>query len=58
VELSQAQLELTAAQIDETTARYEVLIRESDLNYQIGTPAAGTERLPQQPQDSRANSLP
>jgi outer membrane protein len=58
VELSQAQLELTAAQIDETTARYEVLIRESDLNYQIGTPATGTERLPQQPQDSRANSLP
>ena len=41
VELSQAQLELTAAQIDETTARYEVLIRESDLNYQIG--AAATE---------------
>ncbi len=40
VELSQAQLELTAALIDETTARYEVLIREADLNYEIGAPAA------------------
>jgi outer membrane protein len=38
VELSQAQLDLTAAQIEETTARYEVLLRESDLNYQIGAP--------------------
>ena len=36
VELSQAQLALTSAQIDETAARYEVLIRASDLNYQIG----------------------
>jgi outer membrane protein len=36
VELSQAQLALTSAQIDETAARYEVLMRESDLNYQIG----------------------
>ena len=36
VELSQAQLALTSAQIDETTARYEVLMRASDLNYQIG----------------------
>jgi len=36
VELSQAQLALTAAQIDEVAARYEVLIRASDLNYQIG----------------------
>ena len=36
VELSQAQLALTSAQIDETSARYEVLIRASDLNYQIG----------------------
>jgi outer membrane protein len=39
VELSQAQLALTAAQIDETTARYEVLLQEADLNYQIGSPA-------------------
>lgn len=36
VELSQAQLALTSAQIDETAARYEVLMQESDLNYQIG----------------------
>jgi len=40
VELSQAQLELTAAQIEETNARYAVLIRESELNYQIGAPMA------------------
>jgi outer membrane protein len=39
VELSQAQLALTAAQIDETSARYEVLLQESDLNYQVGVPA-------------------
>ena len=49
VELSQAQLQLTAAQIDETTARYEVLIREADLNYQIGTPAAADAQLPEAP---------
>ncbi len=36
VELSQAQLALTSAQIDETAARYEVLMRASDLNYEIG----------------------
>lgn len=36
VELSQAQLALTSAQIDETAARYEVLMRASDLNYQVG----------------------
>jgi len=36
VELSQAQLELTAAQIADTNARYEVLIRQSDLDYQTG----------------------
>jgi outer membrane protein len=39
VELSQAQLALTAARIEETTARYEVLIRESELNYQVTVPA-------------------
>jgi outer membrane protein len=38
VELSQAQLALTSAQIDETAARYEVLMRASELNYQIGAP--------------------
>jgi outer membrane protein len=36
VELSQAQLALTSAQIDEAAARYEVLMRASDLNYEIG----------------------
>jgi outer membrane protein len=36
VELSQAQLALTSAQIDETASRYEVLMRASDLNYEVG----------------------
>jgi len=36
VELSQAQLELTSAQIGETGARYDVLIQESALNYETG----------------------
>ena len=36
VELSQAQLELTSAQIAETGARYDVLIQQSALNYEIG----------------------
>ncbi len=36
VELSQAQLELTSAQIAETGARYDVLIRQSALNFEIG----------------------
>ena len=47
MELSQAQLELTAAQIDETTARYVVLIREADLNFQIGAPARADAQLPE-----------
>jgi outer membrane protein len=42
VELSQAQLALTSAQIAETTARYEVLRREADLNYQVGASADAT----------------
>jgi outer membrane protein len=37
VELSQAQLSLTAAQITHTNARYEYLIRRSLLDYQTGT---------------------
>jgi len=49
VELSQAQLELTAAQIDETTARYEVLIRGADLNFQIGA-AARADAQPPEPE--------
>lgn len=36
VELSQALLQLTSAQIDETNARYDVLLQEANLNYQIG----------------------
>jgi outer membrane protein len=36
VELSQAQLSLTAAQIDETNARYDVLIQQANLNFQTG----------------------
>jgi outer membrane protein len=36
VELSQAQLALTSAEIDETSARYEYLLRLSVLAYQIG----------------------
>lgn len=36
VELSQAQLELTSAQITDASARYDVLIQQANLNYQIG----------------------
>ena len=36
VELSQAQLNLTSAQIANTSARYSVLIQQADLNYQTG----------------------
>jgi outer membrane protein len=46
VELSQAQLALTAAQIAETTARYEVLRREADLNYQVGASADAAAAAP------------
>ena len=46
VELSQAQLELTSAQIAETGARYDVFMQQSALNYEIGglTSAASAER--------------
>jgi len=36
VELSQAQLSLTSAQIADAAARYNVLIQQANLNYQIG----------------------
>jgi outer membrane protein len=36
VELSQAQLELTSAQIAEAAARYDVLIQKSALNFEVG----------------------
>ncbi len=35
-ELSQAQLELTSAQIAQTSARYDVLIQEANVNFQVG----------------------
>lgn len=57
VELSQAQLELTAAQIDETSARYEVLLQEADLNYQVGSPGEVTAAPPPSPDRDR-NALP
>ena len=49
VELSQAQLELTSAQIAESTARYEVLIREADLNYEVGSAAGADAGAPPPP---------
>ena len=36
VELSEAQLNLTSAQISEANARYNLLIQQSNLNYQVG----------------------
>ena len=36
VELSDAQLNLTQAQIAEANARYNVLIQQANLNYQMG----------------------
>jgi outer membrane protein len=36
VELSQAQLSLTSAQITEANARYDLLIQQANLNYQTG----------------------
>ncbi|HTB82913.1 MAG TPA: TolC family protein [Candidatus Sulfotelmatobacter sp.] len=37
VELSQAQLNLTSAEITDTSARYNVLIRQAQLTYEIGS---------------------
>ena len=51
VELSQAQLELTSAQIAQTNARYDVLIQEANVNYQIGalsTPQESARPFPKQ----------
>ncbi|MDB6089820.1 MAG: Outer rane efflux protein [Gammaproteobacteria bacterium] len=44
VELSQAQLQLTSAQIAETGARYDVLIEESALKYETGGMLAAAAR--------------
>jgi outer membrane protein len=55
VELSQAQLELTSAQIAQTSARYDVLIQEANVNYQIGALSASqesTHSFPQKPKHS------
>jgi outer membrane protein len=49
VELSQAQLELTSAQIGEMTARYDTLIAEANLNYQIGGLSTGKPPFRNQP---------
>jgi len=43
VELSQAQLELTSAQIAETGARYDVFMQQSALNYEIGGLTSGLD---------------
>jgi outer membrane protein len=42
VELSQAQLALTSAQIDNASARYDVFIRQARLNYQTGGTAVSS----------------
>jgi outer membrane protein len=36
VELSQAQLEFTSAQIADTSAHYDILIQQAKLLYQVG----------------------
>jgi outer membrane protein len=46
VELSQAQLALTSAQLEETAARYEVLSRAAELNYQTGATADAAALAP------------
>ena len=46
VELSQAQLALTSAQLEEAAARYEVLSRAAELNYQTGATADAAALAP------------
>ncbi|MBS0581040.1 MAG: TolC family protein [Proteobacteria bacterium] len=46
VELSQAQLELTSAQIGETVARYDVLVQQSALSYESGAMLQASAALP------------
>ena len=46
VELSQAQLELTSAQIAEAGARYDVLIQQSALNFTVGKLTGGSGTSP------------
>jgi len=45
VELSQAQLALTSAEIEETNARYDVLVQQASLNYQIGALSVKEEAI-------------
>jgi outer membrane protein len=45
VELSQAQLELTSAQIGETAARYNVRIQQSALSYESGSMAGASAKV-------------
>jgi outer membrane protein len=45
VELSQAQLQLTSAQIAEAGARYDVLIQESALDFEVGRLTDGSKRM-------------
>ncbi|MGD0613878.1 MAG: TolC family protein [Verrucomicrobiota bacterium] len=56
VELSQAQLELTSAQIANTNARYDVLIQQANLNYQIGGLSEATRLSANLPQQSRKDN--
>jgi outer membrane protein len=53
IELSQAQLELTSAQIANTNARYDVLIQQANLNYQIGGLSEATRLAADLPQQSK-----
>jgi outer membrane protein len=46
VELSQAQLALTTAELEETAARYEVLGRAAELAYQSGATADAAALAP------------
>jgi outer membrane protein len=41
VELSQAQLALTSAEIESASARYNLLIQQATLSYQTGKSANG-----------------
>lgn len=50
IELSQAQLNLTAAEINQTTTRYEYLIRRAVLEFQIG------KWVPQQEKATKSRS--
>ena len=48
IELSQAQLNLTAAEINQTNTRYEYLLRRSILDFQTGILLRKDRALPKQ----------